>query len=141
MLIDPPPTIFTILTPPPSSKNLLCKLFPFFRNYVSSHLLPLKRCILFSYNWGWPKKSFNLGISFYKLIETCNHNNFKKHLTPDMLKMRGGFTILSKCQLPSSYSLSLMMFWRFEGKGSPTESVNQWVTKVFVEQPWQHRVC
>ena len=29
-----------------------------------------------------------------------------------------GVNILSKCQLPNSYGLGVMMFWRFGGKGS-----------------------
>ena len=54
------------------------------------------------------------------------------HVTCDML---WGVNILSKFQLPSSYGLWFMIFWRFGGKGWLTDSINQSITKVFVEQP------
>ena len=61
------------------------------------------------------------------------------------LKTRRGVYILPKFQLPSSYGLDVMMFWRFGGKGSLThcfnEWMNEWVTKVIVEQLRLHEVC
>ena len=56
------------------------------------------------------------------------------HVTCDMLL---GVNIVSKFQLPSSYGLWFMIFWRFGGKGSMID----WITKVFVEQPQLHQVC
>ena len=41
--------------------------------------------------------------------------------------MFGGVNILSKFQLPSSYRLWFMILWRSGGKGSLTDSVNQWI--------------
>ena len=52
-----------------------------------------------------------------------------------------GVNITSKFQLPSSYVLGKTLFWRLGGKGWLTERLNEWSTKVFVEQPWLHRVC
>ena len=60
------------------------------------------------------------------------------HVTCDML---WGLNIVSKFQLPSSYGLWFMIFWRFGGKGSLTDWPNELITKVFAEQPWLHRVC
>ena len=60
-------------------------------------------------------------------------------MTPDTWHMMG-VTILSKCQLPSSNSLGLMMCWRLWGIGLLSESVNQWMPRLFVEQPRLHRV-
>ena len=75
------------------------------------------------------------------------------HVTPDTWQMTHdvwqvthdiwhlvGVNILSKCQLPSSYGLGVMMFQRFGGKGSLTHLM-QWITKVFVGQPRLHQVC
>ena len=65
------------------------------------------------------------------------------HMTRDTWHMnhdtwhKVGVNILSTFQLPSSYGLGVMMFWRFGGKGSPTP----WVKKVSVDQPRLHRVC
>ena len=55
------------------------------------------------------------------------------HVTCDMWHTWWRVNILSKFQLPSSYALGVMMFWRFGGKGS--------VTKVIVEQHRLHQVC
>ena len=52
------------------------------------------------------------------------------HMTHDMWQW-WGVNILSKFQLSSSHGLGVMIFWRFGGKGS----LNEWMTKVFVEQP------
>ena len=52
-----------------------------------------------------------------------------------------GVNNLSKFQLPSSNGLGGMMFCRFGGKGSLTQSMNDLITEVFVEQPWLHRIC
>ena len=78
------------------------------------------------------------------------------HVTCDMF---GEVNILSKFQLPSSYRLWFMILWRSGGKGSPTELINQLMsnkavcrtapatpgllimTRLFIEQPWLHRVC
>ena len=54
---------------------------------------------------------------------TCDTRNVTGdmwHLTPDVGHLVG-VNILSKFQLPSSYGLGVMMFWRFGGKGSLTE--------------------
>ena len=56
------------------------------------------------------------------------------HVTYDTWR---GLTILLKFQLTSSYGLGVLLFWRFQGKGS----ANWLITKVFVEQPRLHWVC
>ena len=72
---------------------------------------------------------------------TCN----TWHVTHDMWHMTrdmfGGVNILSKFQLPSSYGLWFMILWRSGGKGWLSKSVNQWITRLFIEQPRLHRVC
>ena len=60
------------------------------------------------------------------------------HLTRDTF---WGVNILSKFQLPSSYCLWFMILWRSGGKGSRTDSMNEWATRLFIEQPRLHRVC
>ena len=56
-----------------------------------------------------------------------------------------GVNILSKFQLPSSYRLWFMILWRSGEKGWLTEwmneSINQSMTRLFIEQPRLHRVC
>ena len=47
------------------------------------------------------------------------------HLTCDMW---WDMNILSKYQLPSSYGLGVMLFWRFEAEGWLTDWLNQWMT-------------
>ena len=56
------------------------------------------------------------------------------HVTHDMWQMVGGLHSL-KCQLSSSYSLAVLIFWRFGGKSWLTHLMNEWVTKVIVELP------
>ena len=34
-----------------------------------------------------------------------------------------------------------MIFWRSGGKGSLTYLMNEWITRLFIEQPRLHRVC
>ena len=82
-------------------------------------------------------------ISFTTLSEKNNKKKIKKnymlhvrcdtwHVTRDTWRdtwhmtcdMFGGVNILSKFQLPSSYSLWFMMLWISGGKGSVTQSVN-----------------
>ena len=67
------------------------------------------------------------------------------HVSPDMSHMRCkrwlGVNILYNFQLHSSFSLGVIMCWRFGGKVSLTHWLNEWVKNVFVEQPWLHRVC
>ena len=58
------------------------------------------------------------------------------HLAPDMWHVVG-VNILSTFQLSSSYSLGVMMFWRFGGQ----VSLSDLITRLFVEQPQLHRVC
>ena len=53
----------------------------------------------------------------------------------------GGVNILSKFQLPSSYRLWFMILWRSGGKGWLTESMNEWMTRLFIAQPRLNRVC
>ena len=49
-----------------------------------------------------------------------------QHLTGDTWHVVGwGVNILSKCQLSSSYGLGVMMFWKFGGKGSLTDWLNE----------------
>ena len=48
------------------------------------------------------------------------------HMTSDTW-WGGGVNILSKCQLPSSYSLGTMMIWMFGEKGSLSELFNEWI--------------
>ena len=78
--------------------------------------------------------------TWHLTCETWHVKPYTLHVTPDMLNMVG-VSILSKFQLPSSYGLGIMMFWGFGGKGLLNELMNQWVTKVIVEQPRLHRVC
>ena len=52
-----------------------------------------------------------------------------------------GVNIVSKFQVPSYNGLGVMMFWRLGGKGLLTDLINEWVAKVFVEQPRLQRVC
>ena len=59
------------------------------------------------------------------------------HVTSDK---RWGVNILSKFQLPSSCGLAVKVFWRFGGNGSLIESVNQLITRLFVQQLRLHRV-
>ena len=59
------------------------------------------------------------------------------HMTHDML---WEVKIHSRVQLPSSYSLWFMIFWRFGGKCWRTQLSAESITKVFVEQPRLHRV-
>ena len=49
------------------------------------------------------------------------------HLTHDTWHVTNGWgsSILSKLQLPSSYGLGVMMFWRLGGKGSLTDWLTQ----------------
>ena len=53
--------------------------------------------------------------------------------------------ILSKFQLPSSYGLGIMMFWRFEGLEKKDYLMNKWIseimTKVIAEQPPLHSLA
>ena len=60
------------------------------------------------------------------------------HMTCDMF---GGVNILSKFQLPSSYGLWFMILWISGGKGWLNQLINQWITRLFIEQPRLHRVC
>ena len=60
-----------------------------------------------------------------------------KKMTYDMF---WGVNILSQLQLSSSYSSSVLMFWRSGGKEWVTDSMNELKTKVFVEQPRLHQV-
>ena len=73
------------------------------------------------------------------------------HMTHDMWHMTCGMlwgvNILSKFQLPSSYCLWFMIFWRFGGKGWLTDWLTDWLTEwmnnkaVYVEQLRIHQVC
>ena len=74
-----------------------------------------------------------LPISFTTLSET------KKmwHLTPEMWHMGGGVFIFSKFQLPSSYGLGVILFWRFGEKGLLNKWMNQSVTPGLLKScPW-----
>ena len=51
-----------------------------------------------------------------------------------------GVNVLSKFKLSSSNGLGVMMFWRSGGKGWMSDSVNQLITILFVEQPRLHWV-
>ena len=63
---------------------------------------------------------------------TCD----KWHVTRDKWHVN----ILSKFQVPSSSGLEMKVSWRFGGKGSLNEWLNELMTEVFVEKPRQHRV-
>ena len=64
------------------------------------------------------------------------------HVTPDMWHLTcdtwRAVIIVSKFQLPSSYSLGVEAFWRFWGKRSLSKLMNELMTKVLVEQPRLH---
>ena len=76
-----------------------------------------------------------LPIIFYDMWhltrDTLHVTPDKWHLTHDMWHLTydtwWGVNILSKFQLPSSYGLGVMMIRRFVGKGSLTESMNEWI--------------
>ena len=69
------------------------------------------------------------------------------HVTRDMSHVTRdtwlvwGVNILSKFQLPSFYCLWFMILWRSGGKGWLSEAINQWMTRLFIEQPRLHWVC
>ena len=52
----------------------------------------------------------------------------------------GVWIFFKKSQLSSSKGLGVMMFGRSWGEASVIEWMNQLMTKVFLEQPWLHRV-
>ena len=62
------------------------------------------------------------------------------HMTSDTWNT-GMMNIVSKFQVPSYNGLEVMIVWIYFHKGSLNQLINQWVTEVFVEQPWLHRVC
>ena len=61
------------------------------------------------------------------------------HLTREMW---GDVNLLSKFQLPSSYSLGVKVCWRYFHRGSVSDLKNEWMNElmrgVFVEQHWVH---
>ena len=64
------------------------------------------------------------------------------HMTRDtwhVTRLGGGEHCL-KSQLPSSYRLWFMILWRSGGKGWIAELINEWMTRLFIEQPRLHRV-
>ena len=69
------------------------------------------------------------------------------HVTSDMWYVTwdswqvGEVNLLSKFHRSSSSGLGVKVFWRFGTKGSLTQLINQWIMRVFVEQPRLHRVC
>ena len=73
-----------------------------------------------------------------KIINYVTHD--KWHVTRDTWHVTRGWR-WTFSQNFSSYGLGVLIFWKFGGKGSPTQSINEWVTKVLVEQPRLHRVC
>ena len=62
-------------------------------------------------------------------------------VTRDTWHMLWGVNFLSKFQPPSSYGLWFMIYWRMGWKGLRTDFINEWMTKVFVEQPQLYQVC
>ena len=48
---------------------------------------------------------------------------------------------LSKNPVQVHNGLRVMMFWRCAGKGSVTQWMSEWMTELFVKQPWLNRVC
>ena len=64
------------------------------------------------------------------------------HVKHDMLHMTCDrwwkVNNLSDFQDPSSYCLKVKVFWRYFGKWV-TQFINQWMTKLFVEQPRLHQ--
>ena len=59
------------------------------------------------------------------------------HMTCDML---WGVNILSKVQLPCSYGLWFLEDWE-EKDDQLNQWINEWITRLFIEQPRLHRVC
>ena len=59
------------------------------------------------------------------------------HMTCNMWHVTNGvgYNIVSEFYLPSSYSLSVMMCWRFGGNGLLNEWINERMLEMFVEQP------
>ena len=80
------------------------------------------------YKKEWRKEEEKVTGEMWRMTrDTCQ-------LTCDM---RWEVNILSKFQLPTYYGLGVKPFWRFWGKGSPTDWLNnKWGKKVFLEQPW-----
>ena len=61
------------------------------------------------------------------------------HVTCDTLHVtdRGRCTFSWNFGSPALTAWEWRFLWRFGGQGWPI----QWMTKVFIEQPWLHRVC
>ena len=59
-------------------------------------------------------------------------------MTHDMQQV---VNMVSIIQVPSFNGLGVILFWRFGGKGSVTDWMNELITKVLVEQPRLHQVC
>ena len=89
------------------------------------------------------KKKKKKSDMWHMTCDTWHVTHDMWHLTHDMWHVGGGpgVNILSNFQLPSSYGLWFMIFWRLGGKGWRTELINQWVMRLIVEQPRLHRVC
>ena len=64
--------------------------------------------------------------------DTWHVTHDKWHVSRDTQEV---MNIASKFQVPSSYGLCVYVSWRFWTKGSPTQWINQWITKVFIEHP------
>ena len=56
------------------------------------------------------------------------------NVTPDMWHV-GEVNLVSNFQLPCLYGLGMKVHWRYFHKGRLSDSMNQLITKVFVEQP------
>ena len=68
------------------------------------------------------------------------HDRRRIYLLHNTIHMTGGEHCV-KFKMPSSNGLGFMVFKRFGGKESLTQSISEIMTEVFVEQPWLHRVC
>ena len=58
----------------------------------------------------------------HEMLHVTHHTS---HITHDTWWW---VNILSKFQIPSSYGLGLMMFWRFGGKGWLNQWTNEWIS-------------
>ena len=73
----------------------------------------------------WPVTRYMWHVTRYMWHITCD----TWHVTCDTWWV---VNILSKCQIPSSYALGVKVFWRFGGKGWPTNLINDtgiWQTR------------
>ena len=114
-------------------------------NILSKFQLPSSYCFFCWTYWTFWNQEIGKNYLWHMTCDTWHVTCDTWHMTRDTwhvtCDMYGGVNILSKFQLPSSYCLIFMILWRYWGKGSLTDSMNQSVTRLFIEQPRLHRVC